>query len=275
MSSPDDSAEVIKASLSRQKRRSFGFFIVLAGILIVTAAAAALYVALLPVTLRIAVGPPGSDDQKLVQALTQTFTRERSAVRLSPISTDGGAESISLLAASKTDLAVVRGDLEMPTDAESVAIVRKNVVVLWAPSGLPVKGSKKPPVPKIKSLEDLPGHRVGIIGRTQANVTLFRVILTESGIAPGKVEVVQFGRNQLAEMARDPTIAAFIAVGPLDSKITTDAIAPLLAIEANPSFFRSMCRKRLLRNTRFTNLRRFPEVLLVRHPRDLAIKLRR
>jgi hypothetical protein len=192
-------------------------------ILIITATGGGLYLALRPVTLRIAV--PGSDDQKLVQALAQIFARERSAVRLSLISTDGGAESISLLAASKSDLAVARGDLEMPTDAESVAILRKNVVVLWAPSGLPVKGSKKPPVPKIKGLEDLAGHRVGIIGRTQANVTLFRVILTESGIAPGKVEVVQFGRNQIAEMARDPTIAAFMAVGPLDSKITIDAIA--------------------------------------------------
>src|SRR5450631_1074542 len=225
MSSPDDSAEVIKASLSRQKRSSLRFFIILAGILIVTATARALYVAFRPVTLRIAVGPPGSDDQRLVQALAQTFARERSAVRLSPISTDGAAESISLLAASKTDLAVARGDLEMPADAESVAILRKNVVVLWAPVGMPVKGSKKPPTAKIKSLEDLPGRRIGVIGRTQANVTLLRVILTESGIAPEKVEVVQFATNQIGEMARDPTIAAFMAVGPLDSKITTDAIA--------------------------------------------------
>ena len=46
-----------------------------------------------------------------------------------------GLKAYSLLAASKTDLAVVRGDLEMPTDAESVAILRKNVVVLWAPLG--------------------------------------------------------------------------------------------------------------------------------------------
>jgi TRAP transporter TAXI family solute receptor len=234
MSSSDDSADVIKASRRRRKRRSLWFFILLAGILIFTATAGALYLALRPVTLRIAV--PGSDDQKLVQALAQIFARERSAVRLSLISTDGGAESISLLAASKTDLAVARGDLEMPTDAESVAILRKNVVVLWVPSGLPVKGSKKSPVPKIKSLEDLPGHRVGIIGRTQANVTLFRVILTESGIAPEKVKVVQFGRNQVAEMARDPRIAAFMAVGPLDSKITIDAIAATARDRGEPKF---------------------------------------
>src|SRR6478609_3406367 len=113
MSSSDDFPEVIKASRRRQKRRSHRFLILLAGILIVTATAGALYLALRPVTLRIAV--PGSDDQKLVQALAQMFARERSAVRLSLISTDGEAESISLLAASETDLAVARGDLEMPT----------------------------------------------------------------------------------------------------------------------------------------------------------------
>jgi TRAP transporter TAXI family solute receptor len=236
MPSSDQTVETTRAPLPRQKRRSFWLFILLAGILIFTAAAGALYVALRPVTLRIAVGPSGSDDQKLINTLAQTFARERSAVRLSPISTDGAAESISLLGASKTDLAVARGDLEMPADAQSVAILRKNVVVLWAPSGLPVKGSKKPPAAKIKSLEDLPGHRVGVIGRTQANVTLLRVILTESGIAPEKVEVVQFGTNQIGEMARDPTIAAFMAVGPLDSKITTDAIAATARNRGEPKF---------------------------------------
>ena len=104
MPSSDESAEAVRVSLRRQKRRNLRFFILLAGILIFAAAAGALYVALRPVTLRIAVGPPGSDDQRLIQALAQTFARERSAVRLSPISTDGAAESISLLAASKTDL---------------------------------------------------------------------------------------------------------------------------------------------------------------------------
>ena len=236
MPSSDKSAEVNRAPLRRQKNRGLWFFALLAGILIFAAAAGALYVALRPVTLRIAVGPAGSDDQRLIQALAQTFARERSPVRLSPISTDGTAESISLLAASKTDLAVARGDLEMPADAESVAILRKNVVVLWAPSGAPVKGSKKPPTAKVKSLEDLPGHRIGVIGRTQANVTLLHVILKESGIAPEKVEVVQFGINQIGEMAKDLTLAAFMAVGPLNSKITIEAIAATARDRGEPKF---------------------------------------
>jgi TRAP transporter TAXI family solute receptor len=195
-----------------------------------------LYWALQPVTLRIAVGPPNSDDQKLIQALAQTFARDKSPVRLVPITTEGAAESIALMKAGKADLAVARGDLDMPADAESVAILRKNVVVLWAPSGLPAKGSKKSPAAKIKGIDDLAGHRVGVIGRTQANVVLLRVILKESGVEPDKVTITQFSTNQIPEMARDSAIDAYMTVGPLTSKITSEAIAATARARGEPKF---------------------------------------
>jgi TRAP transporter TAXI family solute receptor len=223
-------------ALRRRKRRISALLVFAAGLLLFAAAAGGLYWALRPVTLKIAVGPPGSDDQKLIQALAQTFSRDQSSVRLAPVQTDGAAESIALLAAGKADLAVARGDLDMPADAESVAILRKNVVVLWAPSGLAAKGSKKSPAAKIKSIDDLAGHRVGVIGRTQANVTLLRVIVKESGVDPDKVAVTQFGTGQLAELAKDPAIDAYMAVGPLDSKITTEAIAATARTKGEPKF---------------------------------------
>src|SRR4051812_37983743 len=208
----------------RRKNRISALLVLAAGLLLFAAAGLGLYLALRPVTLKIAVGPPGSDDLKLVQALAQTFGREKSPVRLAPVTTEGASESIALLRDGKTDLAVGRGDLEMPADAQSVAILRKNVVVLWAPSGLPAKGAKKP-APKIKGIDELAGRRVGVIGRTQVNVTLLRVILKESGVDPDKVAVSQFSTSQLAELARDSTVDAYMAVGPLDSKITSEAIA--------------------------------------------------
>src|SRR5260221_1757022 len=171
----------------RRKRKNYALLILAAGIFLFGVAAGTVYYVLRPVTLRIAVGPPGSDDQKLVQLLAQTFANERSPVRLAPITTAGATESIALFSTGKTDLAIARGDLNLPANAESVAILRKNVVVLWAPSGLAPKGSKKQPAPKIKSLDELPGHRVGVIGRTQVNVTLLRVIMTQSGDNPNKV----------------------------------------------------------------------------------------
>src|SRR3954468_8472407 len=203
----------------RRKRKDYALLVLAAGIFLFGAAAGGLYYILRPVTLRIAVGPPGSEDQKLIQALAQAFARDGSPIRLSPIQTEGAVESIALLTAKKTDLAVARGDLDLPADAESVAILRKNVVVLWSVGAVAAKGAKKPPAPKIKELGDLVGHRVGVIGRTQANVTLLRVILNESGINADKVTVTQFSTSQLAEMAKDPSIDAYMAVGPLTSKI--------------------------------------------------------
>src|SRR3954471_4348646 len=231
-----DETENPGTSRKRRKRKSYALLILAAGIFMFGVAAGSVYLLLRPTTLRIAVGPPGSDDQKLVQTLAQIFARDGSHIRLSPITTEGATESIALLAAHKADLAVARGDLAMPADAESVAILRKNVVVLWAPSGLAAKGSKKTPAPKIKSIDDLAGHRVGVIGRTQANVTLLRVIVKESGVDPDKVAVTQFGTTQIAELAKDPAIDAFMAVGPLDSKITSEAIAATARARGEPKF---------------------------------------
>ena len=222
-------------SRSRRKRKGYALLILAAGMLAFGVAAGTLYYVLRPTTLRIAVGPPGSEDHKLVQLMAQTFAREGSPVRLSPITTEGAQESIALFSAGKTDLAVARGDLNLPENAESVAILRKNVVVLWSAPGLPTKG-KKQSAPKVKTLDALAGHRVGVIGRTEANVKLLRVILKESGIDPEKVAVSQFSTSQTAEMARDPSLDAFMAVGPLKSKITVDAIAATATARGEPKF---------------------------------------
>src|SRR5712672_802221 len=231
-----DQVEHSALSRPRRKRRNYSLLILAAGIFLFGVAASTLYYAFRPTTLRIAVGPPGSDDQKLVQLMTQTFARDGSSIRLAPIATEGAVESVALFSAGKADLAVARGDLNLPANAESVALLRKDGGVLGAPSGIAPKGSKKTPTPKIKSLDELAGHRIGVIGRTQANVTLLRVILTEAGINADKVTVTQFATNQIAEMARDQSIDVFMAVGPLNSKITVDAINATAAARGEPKF---------------------------------------
>src|SRR6476659_4807038 len=157
MSSSDGSNETGN-TVRRQRRSSNSILLVLAvGFLVFGAAAGALYYVLRPVTLRIAVGPSGSDDHKVIQAMAEAFARESRTVRLSPITTDGAVDALALLGAGKADLAIGRGDLEMPADAQTVAIVRKNFVVLWAPSGLDGKSAKRKLTLKIKEIADLPG----------------------------------------------------------------------------------------------------------------------
>jgi len=215
------------------RKRNSPFLLIAAALLILAAIAGAAFLLSRPTTLRIAVGPPGSDDQKLIQGLAQAFVNEGSPVRLTVISTAGAVESLGLLSAGETDLAVGRADEDMPKGAGSVAILRKNVVVLWAP---PRKGAKKDTKAKIKEIADLDGHRVGVLGRTPMNVSLLKVILSESGLNPDKVTISRFSISQITEMVRDPSIDAFMTVGPLNSKITTDAINTTARLRGEPAF---------------------------------------
>ena len=210
-------------------------FISLAGILaIVGTLAGAYYFAMRPVTLRIAVGPANSDDIKVVQALSQAFAQKHGQIRLRPMPTEGAAASAQALADGKADLAVIRGDLAVPGNAQAVATLRKNVAVLWVPSTGKARGRKAGP--KITGIPQLAGRRIGVVGRTQANVNLLKVILQQYGVDPAKVEIVQFPANEVAEAIRNQKADAYLAAGPVNSKITTEAIAASTRDGGAPTF---------------------------------------
>src|SRR5215813_8793250 len=129
-------------------------FVTVAGVLaIIGALVGGYYFAMRPVSLKVAVGPQSSDDVKVVQALTQAFTQSHGYVRLRPVQTDGAVASAELLAQGKADLAIIRGDLEVPKNAQAVATLRKNFVVLWAPP--PQRGKGKKAGPKITKISQL------------------------------------------------------------------------------------------------------------------------
>jgi TRAP transporter TAXI family solute receptor len=186
-----------------------------------------------PATLRIAVGPPGSQDVKVIQEVAQAFTRERHYVRLKVQVTEGAAQSAAAIGSQQADLAVVRADRDLPNNALSVAVFRKNVVVIWVPN-VTVKGQKKESA--IAKIADLSGRRVGVIGKTAANVELLKLILSESGVDPEKVGVVQFETTEVGDALRNQKVDAFLAVGPVDSKITADAINATTRAGSSPTF---------------------------------------
>ncbi len=222
------------APQSPRSRERHTLLIALAFVLaLIGAVAGGYYFAMRPVTLRIAVGPANSDDLKVVQTLTQAFAQTRGYVRLKPVPTEGAVASADALAQSKVDLAIVRGDLDVPKNAQAVATLRKNVVVVWVPSG---KGKRKKSGAKITRIAQLSGHRIGVIGRTEANVNLLKLILHQYGIDPGKVEIVQFPAAEAAEAIRSQKADAYLAAGPVNSKITAEAITATAKDGGEPTF---------------------------------------
>jgi TRAP transporter TAXI family solute receptor len=218
---PANQAEPPPSVSPRSSRRSV-VFIVLAGLLaVIGTLAGGYYFAVRPVTLRIAVGPANSDDFKVVQALSQAFVQAHSQIHLRPVQTEGATASAQMIAEGKADLAIVRGDLSVPKNAQAVATLRKNVAVLWVPPAM--KGKKAGT--KITKIGQLAGRRIGIVGRTPANVDLLKVILQQYGVDPSKVEIVQFPTSEAADAIRNQKADAYLAAGPVNSKITSEAIA--------------------------------------------------
>ncbi|MGX9424325.1 MULTISPECIES: TAXI family TRAP transporter solute-binding subunit [Bradyrhizobium] len=206
----------------RSARRRLSFVMIAGALAIIGALAAGYYFAMRPVNLKIAVGPANSDDLKVVQALAQAYNQGNSQIRLRLIQTDGAVASAEALAGGKADLAIIRGDLDVPKNAQAVATLRKNVVAIWVPPQ--GKGRGRKAAPKITKIAQLAGHRVGVVGRTPANVNLLKVILQQYGVDPAKVEIVQFPANETAETIKGQKADAYLAAGPVNSKITIDAI---------------------------------------------------
>jgi len=221
--------EAPKSSGGSRPHKMKAMLIVLAAVLAgVAAIGGTVYYLNRPVYLRIAVGPPYSDDVKVIQSIAQIFSRDHKHVRLRPIITDGTASSAAGLTAGTTDLAVIRGDVDLPKDGQAVASIRKNFAVLWATGGKRKGG--------ITTIEQLKGKRVGVIGRTQANVNLLKLILTQAGVKPDDVQVVQFSTTGFVEALKKEKIDAMLAVGPLTSRITTDAISATSKDGKDPVF---------------------------------------
>ena len=103
---------------------------VIAAVLAVFALAGGItYYALRPITLRIAVGPPSSDDVKVIQALSQAFARDHAHIRLRPVITEGASQSAADLAQGKTDLVnVVTAVSETEVAIDAVVAVRDKVI---------------------------------------------------------------------------------------------------------------------------------------------------
>lgn len=75
-----------------------------------------------------------------------------------------------------------------------------------------------------------------MIGRTPANINLLNIILRQYGVDPAKVTKVQFSTTEVAEAVKDQKVDAFLAAGPVNSKITNDAITASSRDGGTPTF---------------------------------------
>lgn len=168
-----------------------------------------------PTTLRVAVGPAGSEDAQLVSAMAQYLGREHANVRFRPILTSGVRESAEVVEHERADLAVVRSDVAVPPTSQTVAILHRDAAVLVAPAGS-----------GINEVPDLRGRRVGLVRNSAANGRVLATILGQSGLPADTVTAVPLESSGAAEAAlREERIDAVLVVGVLTGRSVGDTVA--------------------------------------------------
>lgn len=171
-----------------------------------------------PTTVTFAVGPPGSEAARLVDALRLALYRERSSVRLRIVSSESPSDSAARIERGEADFGVIRHDIAFPPSAQVVAIWQRNPVVLAAPGGS-----------GIERWTDLSGKTIGVLGRGVGfNIALVQRILREHGVQPQTVRIVEVAPWEAGDSFRRNLIDALVTIGPVSARPVADAVSAMV-----------------------------------------------
>lgn len=192
-------------------------FTALAGLLAVLGITAAVfYLANQPKTLRLAVGPLGSEDARMAAGFVQGLNREKSAIRIRLVLTEGSEESARRLDAGQADLAILRPDIALPAEADTALITRRSFPFLITDRDT-----------AIGRIADLRGRRVGVVRNPAGNIALLQRVLAQYEVQPDEVEIVGLAPEEIVPAAREKRIDAFFSINAVGARANNEALGRL------------------------------------------------
>ncbi len=209
--------------VNRMRQRLKTIAIALIGVAVVAFLAHAL---LAPRVLRIAVGPMGNSEVKVVVAFLQALQRERASIRLKLVLTEGSGASAREFEARRVDLAVVRSDVGLPEQSATIAILRSDAVYFVTRPGS-----------KITKISDLRGKAVGSIAPRPANDVVLERILAHYGVATSEVDVIRGAMGEIAQAAQDGKLDAIFVVAPTSDRLSRLAFQGFPKVEGQEPGF--------------------------------------
>lgn len=159
-----------------------------------------------PTQLTVAIASSDGVDSALVGAAEKLLKRGRDTVRLRVRPVDSAAAASAAVDNDDADLAVIRTDVAIPSHAQTVVILHRDVTLLAAPGGS-----------AIAAVSDLAGHTVGIVHRGPGNQELIETALAQYDIAPDAVKIVSLAPEDVTEALKAKTVDAVMAVDAISS----------------------------------------------------------
>jgi len=198
-------------------------FMALAGLLAIFGIAASVfYVLKQPRTLRLAVGPLGSEDARLAAGFVQGLSREKSEIRIRLILTEGSEESAKRIDEGQAELAIVRPDIALPEQADTALIIRRSF-----PFFITRKESA------IGRIADLRGHKVGVVRNPQGNLALLKLVLEQYEVRSEEVDIVPLNRDEVVAAAQEKRIDAFFSINAVGSRTNNEGLSRLRSAWGN------------------------------------------
>ncbi|WP_020174453.1 TAXI family TRAP transporter solute-binding subunit [Methyloferula stellata] len=185
-----------------------------------------------PTILRVAV-VRGSEDQEIMTAAAQDFVHERETIHLSLVPVDSLAATATALEHGRADLAIVRSDVEMPTNGQTVLIMRKSAGLFLTSSGS-----------GIGSVADLRGKKIGIVHDPMlshaANLNLLNTTLAQYDIPESAVGTVALSIEQIEKALTNKEVDAVLAFGMPGSDKLSEAVAAVTRASGGKIIFISV-----------------------------------
>lgn len=176
-----------------------------------------------PTRLSVAIARSDAEDHALITTAAKLLKFGKNAVRLRIVAVDGPAAASAAVDAGKADLAVIRTDVALPDDAQTVVILHRDAALLAAPGG----GA-------VHEIADLAGHAVGIVHRGAGNEAMLTTALAQYDIRPEDVTVVGLEPEGVAGALKDRKVDAVMAVDVLSSPHLRDIVKAVAAAGDGP-----------------------------------------
>jgi len=171
-----------------------------------------------PTFLRVAV-VHGSESQKLFTALNQEFVRSQENLRFRLVSTNDASAVAKMMEDGGVDLAVVRSDLPMPTNAATVLILAHQYALIAAPAGT-----------NYSNVSDLKGKRIAVVATDssgEANLKLFQTIEAQYFLPSDAVTTRIVDLSDVAALIQNHDVDAVLAFGRFDSLRLSEVVQAL------------------------------------------------
>ena len=165
-------------------------------------------------TLRVATGPMGSAGPQFFAAFVRTVADAHPRVRLKIVPTAEREASLKALVAGEADLAVVRSDLLTSTAAQTIAILRRDVVGLVIPPHTP-----------IEKVRDLAGKTLGLVQGVADDEHILDQILAYYQSQANTLQRVALAPGEIGPAIRQKRVAGLFALGPAGPGPLADVVS--------------------------------------------------